>query len=179
MSSRVEKIKQKLSERNAKRPVSPLEKWVRQFLPVAGIYGYELEYQVGFYFIDIAFPHIKFGVELDGVSFHEYGNERDKKRDAYLAKEGWEIYRISSRQAWKLGYLGPSLKYVYDKVYPNASMPYALAEALGVENRPGTFRLRTEAPEPLYDTCRKCKNYHDLNISCAFLYGDAYESSNY
>src|SRR3990167_10538159 len=115
MASRFEKLKAKLAKRNSEREISPLENWVRKFLILCGIYDFVLEFQVDYYFIDIAFPHIKFGVELDGKEFHQ-DKKRDENRDSYLESKGWEIMRIPSDQCWKPSLLAQKLLTIYSKV---------------------------------------------------------------
>lgn len=52
------------------------------------------------YFLDLAYPDIKLGIELDGAAHHggRADRERDLRRDAKLAVEGWHILRITYRR---------------------------------------------------------------------------------
>lgn len=52
------------------------------------------------YSIDLAFPDILLGIEADGETFHKYPDqkERDKQRDANLAKLGWTILRFTDEE---------------------------------------------------------------------------------
>jgi very-short-patch-repair endonuclease len=52
------------------------------------------------YSIDLAFPDILLGVEADGETFHKYPDQqqRDKQRDANLAKLGWTILRFTDEE---------------------------------------------------------------------------------
>ncbi len=164
--NRFEKLKEELKEQNFLRRQSPLEKWVIKFLPVCGIYDYILEYQIDYYFIDIAFPHLKYGVELDGKEFHQ-NSERDKKRDNYLKERGWEIKRISSTECWNPRILAHHLLEIFNKTTNNRIITWGLAELLKVENEI-ISRI---------DKCQKCKEYHDLNIPCPYSddYGEEEE----
>jgi len=114
MSNRFEKLKKKLLERNLLREQSPLEAWVIQFLKPAKIYDYELEYQVDYYFLDIAFPQHKFGIELDGINFHstEKQKNKDRNKDKYLKDKSWEILRISSYECWRPSMLLEKIDYI-------------------------------------------------------------------
>lgn len=157
MPTRVDELKEELKTRNKSRKQSPLETWVLQWLPLAKLYDYDLEYQVDFYFIDIAWPKIKIGIELDGKEFHV--KERDQKRDAYLNKQGWQIYRIPSSECWNPKLLGYHLINIYMKVNPNCQIPYGLAEFLGITDK-------LIAPHPpiqtYYDICVHCEKKHQI-----------------
>lgn len=52
------------------------------------------------YLLDLAYPDLKLGVELDGAAHHSgrADRERDLRRDARLAVEGWHIVRITYRR---------------------------------------------------------------------------------
>ena len=57
---------------------------------------YKKEYNVGIYSFDFAWINKKKVIEIDGDQhqrFDEY-KERDKRKDAYLEKEGWKVLRI-------------------------------------------------------------------------------------
>lgn len=49
------------------------------------------------FFIDFANPYLKIGLELDSEEFHN--EEKDKKRDKKLLREGWKIFRVTSSEA--------------------------------------------------------------------------------
>lgn len=128
-----ELLKEKLARRNSERPASPLEKWVKMFLQHCNIHDYVTEHQVDYYFIDIAWPHLKFGVELDGKDFHQ-NKQRDDSRDLFLQNKGWEIKRIPSSECWKVDLMAVHLKEIFKKVYPERLLTYGLAELIGCEN---------------------------------------------
>lgn len=56
--------------------------------------GGELNYRVGRYAIDIAFPDTMVAIEYDGWYWHN--EQHDQKRDAKLKEQGWRILRIKS-----------------------------------------------------------------------------------
>jgi very-short-patch-repair endonuclease len=61
--------------------------------------NYINEHPVGIYSLDFAWVHKKKVIEIDGAQhqrFEEY-KERDKRKDKFLIKEGWQILRVS----WK------------------------------------------------------------------------------
>lgn len=60
------------------------------------------QYPVGNYFLDFANPSIMVGIECDGALYHQ-DKEKDKKRDKWLADNGWIIYRISGSDCVKEG----------------------------------------------------------------------------
>lgn len=68
-------------------------------LDVAGLV-YEREFQVGRYFIDFAFVACRVGIEVDGVGWHSRNKNAtsDAARDAWLAAQGWRIFRYTTRQ---------------------------------------------------------------------------------
>lgn len=47
------------------------------------------------YYIDLAFPSLKAGIELDGDS---HTPERDKQRDQHLAERGWKLLHIRNEE---------------------------------------------------------------------------------
>lgn len=126
MSTRFEKLKEELARRNAERGMSELEKWVLRFFPEYKIYDYTLEYQIGMYFVDIAWPQLKYGVELDGLTFHATPEQvdRDVKKDIYLQKLGWEIKRIDSYDCWRPNLLKPHLIEISGKINGNNKLFY-------------------------------------------------------
>jgi very-short-patch-repair endonuclease len=58
---------------------------------------FETNYKVGYYYVDVAFPKHKVGLEIDGHEFHssDKARTRDELRDEYLQTvEGWKIERV-------------------------------------------------------------------------------------
>jgi very-short-patch-repair endonuclease len=68
-------------------------------LDAAGLV-YEREFQVGRYFLDFAFVACQVGIEVDGVGWHsrDKNTTSDAARDAWLASQGWRIFRYNTRQ---------------------------------------------------------------------------------
>ena len=50
------------------------------------------------YTIDFGFPKVKTAIECDGEAFHIPGNSRDKRRDVYFIKRGWETLRFPGQE---------------------------------------------------------------------------------
>lgn len=71
--------------------------WLRLRKKPLGI-KFRRQHPLGPYILDYYCPIAKLGIEVDGRS-HQLGDspERDARRDAYLAKQGIEIIRISAR----------------------------------------------------------------------------------
>jgi len=65
--------------------------WLLSFFPKDKI---ELEYQVGNYFIDIAFPNKKIAVEIDGIYHDDERRKKDNERDHWLQNQGWIVLRF-------------------------------------------------------------------------------------
>lgn len=64
---------------------------------------YEKEFPIGIYSADFAWAKIKKIIEIDGGQhkrFVEY-QERDKRKDQFLIKEGWEVLRIDWSDLYK------------------------------------------------------------------------------
>src|SRR5919199_508468 len=78
------------------KTLSPLERLVlEELMPFTGI-AYEANYEVTPYFIDIAFPKHKQGLEIDGHKYHISDEQvaRDARRTEYLENLGWHIERV-------------------------------------------------------------------------------------
>lgn len=172
MATQFERLKEKLKRRNNQRQQSSLELWVLRWFNTAKIYDYELEYQIDYYFLDIAFPKIKFGIELDGAQFHkDYKN--DKKRDNYLIKKGWNIYRIPSSECWNPKLLFRHLEHIFFKIQPNNFLPYAIIEMnydpeQYIKGHLNYYRyLKEKKFENYYcGYCKKCGQYYFNNQPC-------------
>ena len=160
MATKFEKLKQELKKRNKERGQSPLEEWVLNFFPISHVYDYKLEYQVDYYFIDIAWPHLKFGVELEGKFFHD--GYDSSKRDKFLKNRRWEIYKIQSNECWNPKKLAPHLKYIFEKVHPKQKMSYGLAELLDMTDE---IIMRSKK-EPFAEYCGRCNQIHDISNGC-------------
>lgn len=69
----------------------------RELLEKHLITGWVQELPFSMYRLDFAFPEIKLDVEIDGAT-HSLVNvaEIDRRRDEYLASQGWKVLRISA-----------------------------------------------------------------------------------
>lgn len=156
MSSRIENLKQRLADRNAEREPSPLENWVCRWMSIAHLYGYETEYQVDWFFIDIAWPDIKLAVELDGYEFHKDKKDRDARRDAFLSERGWRVYRIPSKEAWNPKHLAEHLAIIKGIVDPGSPLPFGLAELLGQERHIYRHARHRDTENEYAANCKAC-----------------------
>lgn len=77
---------------------SPIEKYLWDALVHFGLdTKAKMQYEIGKYRIDIAFPDSRLAVECDGAQYHRANQlqlERDQKRDKYLARKGWRTLRF-------------------------------------------------------------------------------------
>lgn len=56
----------------------------------------------GGYKIDLAYPELKLGIELDGKSHGTYKQiEKDRKKESALEERGWEIRRFKNEVVWE------------------------------------------------------------------------------
>src|SRR3990167_9683263 len=58
------------------------------------------QFPFGPYFIDFADPVKRIGIEVDGKEWHK-DEVKDRERQNYLEKNGWEIIRIQGCQTYK------------------------------------------------------------------------------
>lgn len=58
------------------------------------------QYPAHGFFLDFANPKAKVCIECDGAAYHA-DRERDRKRDAILARHGWTVYRISGSDCYR------------------------------------------------------------------------------
>jgi len=65
----------------------------RLLRPLGFIYDYPIPFSKGRYLIDFAYLERKIGIEIDS-KLHDLTIDRDKKKDKYLKRKGWKIYRI-------------------------------------------------------------------------------------
>lgn len=83
------------------QPWSAAERKAHIDLRAASIGGWSANYQVtaegNRYFIDIAFPHLKLAIEIDGVEYHtgRAAVERDLARQNDLVCAGWTVLRFT------------------------------------------------------------------------------------
>jgi len=75
---------------------SSIERALRAELDRRGI-AWQGEYRIGPWSVDLAFPPRRLVVEADGDYWHSAATiqQRDKRKDAYLAGHGWRVLRLS------------------------------------------------------------------------------------
>lgn len=78
---------------------SPIERILYKALRNAG-FDVQTQVQCGSYRIDMVLPTYKIAVEADGKAYHSTParKARDKRRDAYLRRQGYKVLRFSGRQ---------------------------------------------------------------------------------
>jgi very-short-patch-repair endonuclease len=61
---------------------------------------YRREYRISRIHVDFAFPEQKLAVECDGYRYHmsPIAQEKDAKRDEFLASVGWRVMRFTSQE---------------------------------------------------------------------------------
>ena len=64
---------------------------------IEAVYDYPIRCKYG-YSIDFAIPDKKIGIECDGERWHKKGNNHDRKRDAFLKKQGWKMLRFMGKE---------------------------------------------------------------------------------
>lgn len=57
------------------------------------------QHPLGPYWIDLALPEYLLAIELDGYKYHSSPKQRehDKRRDAYMTRQGWTVMRFTYR----------------------------------------------------------------------------------
>jgi very-short-patch-repair endonuclease len=80
---------------------SPMESRIRIAIEDAGLPVPVLQYPVGGYFLDLAYPELLLALEYDG-SHHLTPDRaaRDLRRQAYLSAAGWEVLRFPAREVF-------------------------------------------------------------------------------
>lgn len=63
-----------------------------------GFRGCKLEFSVGRYVIDIAFPKKKIAIEVDGHYWHRIRKNSDRRKTKFLSARGWRIVRLPVRK---------------------------------------------------------------------------------
>ena len=81
----------------ADRAASHAERLQVRLLRAAGITGWELNYPLGGYLIDVAFPAQRVAIEVDGWAWHMTPDRftRDRQRQNTLVNLGWTILRFT------------------------------------------------------------------------------------
>lgn len=75
---------------------SPIEARLLDAFVAANIVP-DLQYRIGPYYADFAFPSIHLVVEADGKQYHQ-DVEREQRRDAYIQSLGWRVRHYTGRQ---------------------------------------------------------------------------------
>lgn len=76
--------------------MTPIESAVWQEIRCYGLPFY-MQYPVGRRFVDFGDPVQQIAIEVDGKAYHS--PEKDAKKTAEIVKEGWQLFRISGRDA--------------------------------------------------------------------------------
>jgi len=76
---------------------SEAERLLVKLLREAGITGWQTNYPIGPYKVDVAFPVPKIVIEADGWAFHSDQEvfQYDRKRQNYLTLMGWQVLRFT------------------------------------------------------------------------------------
>lgn len=86
---------------------SPMEKRIVDEMSYYDGIGFDTQYKVGPFRLDVAVIPYKLGLEIDGRAYHSTPEQkaRDAMRDKYLKSKGWTIERVP---AW-LCYQAPEM----------------------------------------------------------------------
>ncbi|MGQ0777944.1 MAG: endonuclease domain-containing protein [Pseudonocardiales bacterium] len=81
----------------ADRAASHAERLQVRLLRDAGITGWELNYPLGNYLIDVAFPAQRVAIEVDGWAWHMTPDRfiRDRQRQNAIVNLGWTVLRFT------------------------------------------------------------------------------------
>jgi very-short-patch-repair endonuclease len=76
---------------------SEAERLLVKLLREAGITGWQMNYPVGGYKVDVAFPEQKVAIEVDGLAFHSSSDDfhNDRVRQNRIAILGWQVLRFT------------------------------------------------------------------------------------
>ncbi len=124
---------------------------MKQVLNKQAIKDLVVEYRIGPYVVDIAFPSFKLIVEIDGVvSHHQNKGQRfkDDCKDMLLARHGWDVIRI------------PSYEYYANRRY-NAFEAYIQNK---LKDYPSLLRQPQHANEQVVFHHYKLKKQHNPKI---------------
>jgi very-short-patch-repair endonuclease len=81
---------------------SPMESRIRIAIEDGGLPRPVLQYRVGPYVLDLAYPELLLALEYDGA--HHLTPERafrDLRRQAYLSAAGWEVLRFAAKDVFR------------------------------------------------------------------------------
>lgn len=73
------------------------ERIVVRLLTKSGLTGWRVNFAVGRYVVDIAFPEDRVAIEIDGWAFHtdHAAFQKDRRRQNALALNGWQVLRFT------------------------------------------------------------------------------------
>jgi hypothetical protein len=75
------------------------EGWVAEHIVKTSCQRVNVDHLPSHYKIDLAFADRMIAVEVDGSSHQSLvGQQRDRKKDAFLAALGWRVFRVRNRQ---------------------------------------------------------------------------------
>lgn len=82
-------------DRNMFMTDSILERWL--YYDIRDTYKGRIkpQYPIGSYWADFALPEYKLVIELDGRQYHKDRSDHDRRRDAYMYRQGWKVMRFS------------------------------------------------------------------------------------
>lgn len=92
---------------------SPMETRIRIGLHDGGLPAPVVQHPVGPYWLDLAYPQIKLGIEYDGRDHLEPARVlRDLDRQAYFSSEGWRILRFRPHEVYRPRVLAARVQHV-------------------------------------------------------------------
>lgn len=81
---------------------SPMETRIRLAIVFAGLPPPVVQYPVGSFLLDLAYPEHRIGVEYDGRDhLTPERARRDLAREGYLGRAGWEIVRVGAAEVYR------------------------------------------------------------------------------
>jgi hypothetical protein len=90
---------------------SPMETRIRVAIALAGLPPPVLQYAVGPYFLDMAYPKLLLGVEYDGRDHLDPDRAlRDLAREGYLGRRGWDVLRFPAREVYRPGWVAAQVR---------------------------------------------------------------------
>jgi hypothetical protein len=85
---------------------SPMETRIRMAIVLAGLPPPVLQHPVGPYFLDMAYPELRLGIEYDGREHLKPDRAlRDLTREGYLGRRGWDVLRFPARDVYRRGWV--------------------------------------------------------------------------
>jgi hypothetical protein len=85
---------------------SPMETRIRLAIVLAGLPPPVLQHAVGPYYLDMAYPELKLGIEYDGREHLTADRAlRDLTRAGYLGRRGWDVLRFPAREVYRPGWV--------------------------------------------------------------------------